>query len=385
MRILQYCPYGGGVMYEWHDYHMIAELQAAGHIVVYCNPVKMLGRKGTAAEYSEILPRQVESMMDEGGCDLLFAMARDTNTEPSAIIEIRRKGVPCVNFHCDDLTVPYRLRKIGRSFDLQWITARQAEPLVASYGAKVVVLPMAANPHFFRRVSVAEERVVGFIGSLYGARARYIVDLVNSGIPICIYGKSTGAVGVDGRLRSNPAVRALGRLIPTIRHMLKSLTFETGRRCIVGAVKRSLLELVEDKKSLQSSLSRVQFHGSPTFEEIPECYSRLGLSLGSLHTASTYVLRRPLMYIRLREFEAAMCGAVHIANRFPELQEHFEEDCEMLFYSDVDELVDKAKFYLAPQRDALREQIRQRARRRAENDHTWLRRFSRIWEILGIA
>jgi len=211
MRILHYSVHMGGFMYEWPHYHMIAELRTAGHTVVYCNPVEILGHVGSVGKYSEVLLRQVRSMMNDGGCDMVFASATDNHIEPSAILEIRRMGAPCVNFHCDDLTVPYRLRKIAGSFDLQWITSREAEPLISSYGANVIAMPMAANPYFFRRKSVAEERVIGFIGSPYGARARHIVALVTSEIPVCIYGKTAQAVGVGGHWKSNPATRGLSK------------------------------------------------------------------------------------------------------------------------------------------------------------------------------
>ena len=101
------------------------------------------------------------------------------------------------------------------------------------------------------------------------------------------------------------------------------------------------------------------------------CLNEFAISLGSIELASTYVLKKPLLFIRIREFEAPMSGAVHLVNRMPELEEYFEEDQEMLFYDSVPEMIDKARFYLSPERDTLRQSIRKQARRRAEADHGW--------------
>jgi len=151
-----------------------------------------------------------------------------------------------------------------------------------------------------------------------------------------------------------------------------------------GAIKRSLLELVStppEKRSLDES---IQYCEGPSFEDMGSCVSGLGISLGSIELASTYVLRRPLLFIRLREFEIPMCGGVHLVNRFPELLEYFEEDKEMLFFDTREELVDKVRFYLSPERDRTRQLIREKARERAVHEHTWMHRFQKIGEELGL-
>jgi len=130
---------------------------------------------------------------------------------------------------------------------------------------------------------------------------------------------------------------------------------------------------------------KVKCYPGPPFDEMGLCYSSITMSLGSIEYGSSYVLKKPVMCIHLREFEAPMCGAVHLANRFAELREYFEEDKEMLFYGLEEELLDKVRYYLKPARDSLRDEIRQRARRRAESDHTWTKRFEKIWNLLGLS
>jgi len=56
----------------------------------------------------------------------------------------------------------------------------------------------------------------------------------------------------------------------------------------------------------------------------------------------------------------------------------------MLFYSDVEELADKIRFYLDPRRDSIRAEIKQRARARVVRDHTWMHRFSKLFKELDL-
>ncbi|EJB0376058.1 glycosyltransferase family 1 protein, partial [Vibrio parahaemolyticus] len=62
----------------------------------------------------------------------------------------------------------------------------------------------------------------------------------------------------------------------------------------------------------------------------------------------------------------------------------FTEDNEIIYYSDVEEMVDKCRFYLKDDNFILREKLKLNARRRAINEHTWSHRFNSIFESLGI-
>ena len=114
-------------------------------------------------------------------------------------------------------------------------------------------------------------------------------------------------------------------------------------------------------------------------------FSRSKLTLGFNELGHTYLLKEPLTVIRGRDFEALSSGACHLMYRMPSSQEHFEEDREVLFYSSAEELAEKTRFYLDPRRDALRSEIKRRARERILSEHTWTHRFNRLFKELGIA
>jgi len=56
----------------------------------------------------------------------------------------------------------------------------------------------------------------------------------------------------------------------------------------------------------------------------------------------------------------------------------------MAFYKTEEELVDKARYYIKSASDTEILKMKEAARRRAELDHTWIKRFELAFSILGL-
>ncbi len=379
---------GREYQYDAHHVHMIDELRRARHEVLHINPAARLGRYDKAEVYGQVTVDEVRKFQEAGGCDLFFATAVDHLLPPDAVREIGRMGIPTVNLNMDDLTHPYRVKKLTPCFDLVWTSVRENLHVIRRYGArKLVQMPFAANPHTFHPVDVAEsdeQRAVCFIGACYGARARAVGSLARAGVPVKVYGASPFKVYGGDRLPV-PALRALFYYQEGWERLVKSLSYESGRACIRAALIRSVEATVRDVPEKHLKEGSVEYAEGPSFADMPLYMSRAAVTLGSMEVASSFVLRSPLFFIRFREFEAPMCGAVHLANSYPELKECFEEDREMIFYDGFEDLVDKARFWLDPARDTRRREIRRAARARAEGEHTWRHRFRRCLDLLGIS
>jgi spore maturation protein CgeB len=111
-------------------------------------------------------------------------------------------------------------------------------------------------------------------------------------------------------------------------------------------------------------------------------FSASRLSLGFATAGSSHLTDKRLTHLRLREFEAPMSGALYLTEDQPELGEYFEPGTEMLTYVDRDDLLDKARYYLAHQEES--ERIRHAAAERARRDHTWQHRFGELFTALGL-
>ncbi len=376
---------GHSFYYDHHTYHIIDELTKEGHEVIRVDPALELGPGRSVDEYSEVALRQMKELHRDKGIHLFFASAVDYTLSGEAIDEIRRMGIPTVNMNWDDLSHPYRVSEVTRHFDLVWTTVRENAHVIKSYGAKkLMVMPFAANPHFFKPLDVEEQRVVGFVGSCYGARARNLCTLAQSEVPVEVYGQSPNDVYAKVET-NNPIARAMASRRDGWTRLKRSLSFKSGRQCVTAALKRSLMEPMSSFPEKNPHAGSITYSKGPSFEDMVRRLNEFALSLGSIELASTYVFKDPLLFIRIREFEAPMCGAVHLVNRMPELEEYFEEDKEMLFFDSPEEMVDKARFYLDPRQDVARQAIRVQARRRAEADHGWINRFRALGDELGLA
>ena len=87
-------------------------------------------------------------------------------------------------------------------------------------------------------------------------------------------------------------------------------------------------------------------------------------------------------HVRLRDFEAPMCGACYLTGYSDEIEEFYRVGIEIDTYRDTNELIDKTRYYL---RDASAAQrLRHAGHDRALRDHTWDRRFTQLFRTIGL-
>jgi len=389
MRIVHYNasgPHYKGLEFQLaaHQYHIVDELTRAGHDVITIDPPAELGRVDTPDVYGQVAVDRVKAFREEGGCDLFFSGAIDSTLAPDAVREISAMGVPTVNLNFDDMSHPYRVRGLMPAYDLVWTTDRTNMPIIEGYGVKRLIhLPFAANPYFFKPAKADTDRAVYFIGTCYGARFRSVCTLAQADVPTKVLGQSPFAFYDKGKAPA-PLAAALSSKEKGWQRAIESLKYPTGRACVWAALVRSVQGKMRYVPESQPDKGPITFGPGPSFEALPEVYGAAALSLGSIELASTFVLPKPVMFIRLREFEVPMCGGVHFVNDDEELRSYFEPEREMLFYDGPEEMVDKAKYYLDPARDSLRDAVRIAGRKRAEQDHSWSARFDTVFRELGL-
>ncbi|HEY1298830.1 MAG TPA: glycosyltransferase, partial [Chloroflexota bacterium] len=117
--------------------------------------------------------------------------------------------------------------------------------------------------------------------------------------------------------------------------------------------------------------------------DLVRMFSQSRLSLGFATAGDSHRAARRLTHLRLREFEAPMSGALYLTEDQPELAEYFTPGQEVLTYTDRDDLLDKARYYLAHQEQA--ERIRRAGLERARREHTWQHRFAELFTTLGLS
>lgn len=357
-------------MFQWQRVHFIKELQYHNCSITCFNPLKYL----TPFEANEHLI----SHLSNNNYDLFFTnVCYEKLLFPETVEFIKTKGIPTLCLRCDNLVIPYNDRILAPHFDLVWLTARETQNLYNRWGVKSFFAPYAANPFMFvSHNSYNLKRRICFIGTPYGSRSLMINTLSRNNIPIDVYYKQTerpNSKEIKSELKSS-IIRPSRTSV-----LFHRLLFPQGRKVMIGALVNKIRG--EQKIDFNSYIASFQ---SVMPEQQGTIYSDYTLALASTSTNHTDILKNPLKIINLRNFEIPMSGGIELCKYNEELAGYFEEGKEIVFYSDNDDLVEKARYYIEKASDSEIQAIKNAARKRAENEHTWWCRFTKAFEILGI-
>jgi len=117
--------------------------------------------------------------------------------------------------------------------------------------------------------------------------------------------------------------------------------------------------------------------GRISTNDVPRLFaqSKIVLGVGTIgHCDDFYALK-------LRDFDAPMSGSCYLTHDNRDLRELYDVGTEITVYSTVDDCVEQVRSLLAD--DARRESIAIAGRARAIRDHTWVRRFSALFDELS--
>lgn len=282
----------------------------------------------------QALLHQVEAAHRRRPIDLFFSYFYSAYVHPDVIREIRRMGIVTVNWYCNASYQFDLVSEIAPAYDWCFVPERFRLDDYRRVGANPIYCQEAANPSVYRPHDVPTEFDVTFVGQRYGNRPEYLAKLARAGVDARAWGPRW-----EEALRPRDAAFApdlAGRCGPALSD-----------------------------------------------EELVRLYSRGRISLGFSAVAHLPTDGSPpIKQVRLRDFEAPMSGAFYLVEQFDELAEFFEPDREIVFFNDAADLIDKARYYLAHDRE--RRAIRDAGLRRARAEHTWQRRFENVFRQIGL-
>jgi len=209
---------------------------------------------------------------------------------------------------------------------------------------------------------------VFFGESPYGSMVNTINEFLRCGAMVDIFSNSIS--GHSGEYGGSKAL---------ISKTVLYLSTRVGQKVLLA----SLIQKIR-KDKLDVTNNNLRIRPSVNFDEIGTIYSDHALCIATTTARNTGVLFSPVPVINLRSFEIPMCGGLQITEYNEELASYFEEGKEILFYRNKEELADLIKHYSAEQCETERILMKKAARERAEKEHTWFNRFSKIVDILGI-
>jgi spore maturation protein CgeB len=324
------------------------------------------------------LLKQIKKAHEKRPIDLFFSYFSDACVLPEGIDEIRGMGITTVNWYCNGSYQFHLVEEISPHYDWCLVPEKFRLQDYAAIGARPIYCQEAANPAVYKPYSLPVEFDVSFVGQAYGDRPEYVKYLLDHGINIFVWGYGWDRLSQAHRWQR---ANALCRFESTVREFVSNTYWVDALRRLVN---RELF--VSAKNTLRESpgvsFSDEVIGGILSDVDMVKMYSRSKINLGFSSCGETYKTQERLVQIRLRDFEVPMSGGFYMVEYLEELEEYFEIGAEIVCYTSQEDLLDKVNYYL--KNDSERERIRRAGHERCLRDHTWQKRFARVFGEMGL-
>lgn len=319
---------------------------------------------------------------------LFLSYFYNAHFDPAGFDDLRRLGIVSVNFFCNSIYQFELVAAIAPRVDVSWHAERDARALYASVGARPVWVQMGADPVVYRPVvGYARQPSACFVGQCYADRDQWMAAVILAGVPVEIYGPGWGGPAPTGASQVLPDNIYLGRRVHrpgsagAYARVVGAIVARDGLPKGLGRVGR----LVRARRASRrlAGLFPPFARGPLPFERIADVFARHEVCL---NFSNVWADGRPgsvlIPHVRLRDFEAPMCRTCYLTGHTDEIEAFYDVGREIDTYRVPEELVDKARFYLAHPTAA--ERLREAGHRRAVRDHTWTRRFESLFTQIGL-
>jgi len=338
------------------------------------------------AQTTEGILNEVREAKRQGPVHAFLSYFYNAHFDPAGFDEIRRLGIPSINFYCNSLHQFELVAAIAARTDFSWHPERDARPSYLSIGGTPVWVQMGADPDVCHPLyGIERQPKVCFVGQRYADRDRWLATLVEANVAVDIYGTGWGAdevshvaYGVEipvylGRRQCKPG---------TLGSYLRLIATEIKRHGPIDAIKHLPAQAAYRHKTRQ--LARVlRSRAKGKAGNLADVFGVYEVCLNLSNVWAGGGSWSPLMsHVRLRDFEAPMCRTCYLTGHNDEIAQFYALGSEVDTYRDKTELVDKVRFYLANP-DAA-ERLREAGYRRAMRDHTWTQRFEELFLKIGL-
>ena len=347
------------------------------------------------AQELEVRTRTTEQILEEvrtahrqETVDLFLSYFYNSHFDPLGFDELRRLGIPSVNFYCNSIYQFENVSEIAAKADYSWYPEKNAHDLYVQVGGRPVWVQMAADPDVYHPLPEIQRKSRScFVGQRYADRDRWMAALLKEGVPVDIFGSGWGALEIKGTDSISESTEYLGRpqdapaSTASYRAALSGMIAKQG---LVGGLTRAIRQYRYRAETRRLAAYFPPFaKGSIPFQQITEVFAAHEVCL---NFSNVWADGRPgsklIPHVRLRDFEAPMCRTCYLTGHTDEIEDFYEIGREIDTYRSVVELIDKTRFYLS-NRDAA-ERIRSAGYARARRDHTWVRRFEELFGKIGL-
>ncbi len=337
------------------------------------------------ARITENILEEVRTALLRGPVDLFLSYFYNSHFDPQGFDELRRLGIPSVNFYCNSIHQFELVSEVSSGADFAWHAERDARESYLRVGANPIWVQMAADPDFYHPVSGRQRQSKAvFVGQKYADRERWLAEVINAKLPIDVYG-SGWKPEPDSQVTGDDQSHYLGRRAVrpgSVSSYARRAAQEFRSGGLLGGIQRVRQQAVLRRES-RAIAEIIKPHIQGRAADLAEVLARYEVCL---NFSNVWADGRPgsrlIPHVRLRDFEGPMCRTCYLTGHSDEVTEFYKVGVEIDTYRNAEELVDKTRFYLENPNCA--EKLREAGYRRALRDHTWQRRFDELFRKLQL-
>lgn len=328
--------------------------------------------KTDLASWKEETWSKIVKWLKEYPAYLFLSYLYPEQIDTSAIQEIKRMGIPCVNFFCDNVRQFKTIPAEFEVFDLNWVPELKAVKMYqkAGYPFINIPMPMWIRPELQTARSERNKQIT-FIGSKDIQRLRFFEDVVKktSAIDLNIYGNGWNNENAPQTL-SPPNYSTAKKIAHQFNFMGQQGPMAYMRKMAQRNTDTTISDVLKSKVK-----------GLIDFDTYNKLTAESMITVGiNRYPSFRFPLNKPDTYSRLRDIEAPMLGACYLTEYTEGLEDLYEIDKEIAVYKDADGLIEKASELSGS--SALRKTLRAGGQKRALTDHSIPRSLNKILERL---
>jgi spore maturation protein CgeB len=381
--------------FPWHQ-QITQSLRAMGHCVYTPSNIGLgtswhllnhnCWSRRDAERINEAILSHIEELQTKQTIDLFFCYLYPFQFTPDLFSQLHDLNIPSLYFFCDNLSYEDVARQYASKATLNWVPEKLAISQFRRAGARWIYLPMAANPDINFPVPQEETIDISFFGSKNSYRRDLIGRILRSGLNIKVFGNGWRPDAIPYYAEHNPFEGPVPSSPTRAMKMMRFLKWKKNAflrflQCGLKPRQRSMA-YQQMGKQYENELRSIAVKSALNMDEANQVYSMSAISLGINDHFKPERTPPFLTYTKLRDFEATMAGACYLTQNTPEGPELFTDEKEVMRYSSIEELIDKAKFLLkSPE---YRKKLREAGRKRALAEHTWVHRFEKVFDELGL-
>ena len=338
-------------------YHSLTHL---GHDIIYFDFMTLLQNHGR-----EWINRRLSEVARSEKPDLMFTILFSDQLDREVVRNVTEQGdVTTINWFCDD---HWRFENYSRSWApcFSWVvtTAMSALSKYDEIGYRNVIKSQwACNSFLYRKMELPILYDVSFVGQPHGNRRSVIQRLRQAGLNVNVWGSGWES----GRLSQEELIRVFNqsRINLNLSNASLPVTAEArnsrsnSRRIMARAL--DWLPFGRQMKAVgKACLSAM--HGRTTAHTLGMTYAD---------------------QIKGRNFEVPGCGGFLLTGRADNLDDYYDIGKEVACFDDVDDLIDKIRYYLKHEDERVT--IARAGYERTLQEHTYVHRFTDIFKRIGL-